>query len=129
MKVIGRPGLRRFGVAACLVLGLLCGGAGAVEVPLVDGALWVKSSDEVKRAYLVGLANVIQVETAYHADNPLPDARSFSPRVARAMQGQTLDSVLETLDKWYAAHPENLQRPVVETIWFELVLPGLTKTK
>jgi hypothetical protein len=45
------------------------------------------------------------------------------------MTGQTLSSVLETVDKWYAAHPDQLQRPVIETIWFEMVVPGLKTNK
>jgi hypothetical protein len=43
------------------------------------------------------------------------------------LKGQTLDSVRQGLDKWYAANPAKLQRPVLETIWFEMVVPGLQK--
>jgi hypothetical protein len=43
------------------------------------------------------------------------------------MKGQTLDSVRQGLDQWYAANPGKLQRPVIETIWFEFVVPGLQK--
>ena len=57
------------------------------------------------------------------------DRRSFSPAVAKGMTGQTLSSVLDTVDKWYAAHPDQLQRPVIETIWFEMVVPGLKANK
>jgi hypothetical protein len=45
------------------------------------------------------------------------------------MKGQTLDTVREGLDRWYAANPTQLQRPVFETIWFEMVLPGLKTSK
>jgi hypothetical protein len=44
------------------------------------------------------------------------------------LQNQTLDSVRDTVDRWYAANPSRLDRPVVETIWFEIVMPA-TKTK
>lgn len=44
---------------------LLIGGvAVAVEVLLLDGTHGTKSSDDVKRAYLVGLANQVQIEAA-----------------------------------------------------------------
>lgn len=125
----GFRNLRRAAKAACFALALICGGAVAAEVPLVDGTHWIKSSDDVKKAYLIGLANVVQIEAAYYADNPSVAASGFSPRVASGMKGQTLLSVLDALDKWYAAHPEQLQRPVVETIWFEMVLPALPPTK
>jgi len=101
----------------------------AQEIPLVTGATWTASSADVKKAYLVGIANTIQVEAAYEGTNPPPDGQSIVPRVTRGMKGQTLDGVREALDKWYAANPDKLQRPVIETIWFEMVVPGLVKNK
>ena len=47
--------------------------------------------------------------------------------MVKGLKGQTLDSVRDGLNKWYAAHPDQLQRPVIETIWFEMVVPGLRK--
>lgn len=125
-----RSVLRRWALplsAACLAL--VAGPVAAVvdEIPLVDGTMWVKSSEDVKKAYLVGLANVVQVEAAYHAENPSLAASGFSPRVVAGMKGQTLGGVLDALDRWYSAHPEELRRPVVETIWFEMVVPALPK--
>jgi len=112
-----------------LALTVAWSGARAQEIPLVTGAIWSASSEQVKKAYLVGIANTIQVETAYAASNPPSDGQSIVPRAARGMKGQTLDGVREALDKWYAANPDKLQRPVIETIWFEMVIPGLAKNK
>jgi hypothetical protein len=114
---------------AGLALAMGPGVARAEEVPLVTGEHWTKSSEELKKAYLIGIANVLQVETAYYATNPPPDAQSLVPRAARGLKGQTLDSVRESLNRWYAGHPDRVQRPVIETIWFELVVPGLQKTQ
>ncbi len=96
-------------------------------MPLITGEHWTKSSEEVKKVYLVGIANVAQVETAYQAGNAPPDAQSVVPRLVKGLKGQTLDSVREGLNKWYAAHPDQLQRPVIETLWFEMVVPGLKR--
>jgi hypothetical protein len=101
--------------------------ARAQEVPMVTGEHWVKSSEELKKAYLVGIANLVQVELAYHGSNPPPDSQSFLPRLLKGLKGQTLDTVREGLNRWYAANPNRLQRPVLETIWFEMVVPGLQK--
>ncbi len=102
--------------------------ARAEEVPMVTGEHWVKSSEDLKKVYLVGIANIVQVEMAYHGSSPPPDSQSFLPRLVKGLKGQTLDSVREGLNKWYAAHPDRLQRPVLETIWFEMVVPGLQKS-
>ena len=115
--------------ATGLAFALFAAQPAAADVPLVDGTLWVKSSEDVKKAYLVGLANMVQLEVAYNANDPLPEKNSFSPRLAKGLKGQTLTTVQEALDKWYAANPDKLQRPVIETIWFELALPGLKAAK
>ena len=114
-------------IAACFAV-VAWGSAVADEVPLITGEHWVKSTVEQKKAFLIGIANVVLVETAYEGTNPPPDAQSIVPRMVKGLKSQTLDSVREALDKWYAAHPDQLQRPVVETIWFEMVVPGLKKT-
>lgn len=115
--------------AACMALAMAALPARAAEVPVVTGEQWTTSSEAVKKAYLVGIANLVQVQTAYFAANPPTDAQNFIPRLAKGMQGQTLDSVREGLDRWYAANPAKLKRPVLDTIWFEMALPGLQKNK
>ena len=105
------------------------GTARADDVPLVTGQQWTQSTEQVKKVYLVGLANIAQVETAYQAGNPPADTQSVIPRMVKGLKGQTLDSVREGLDRWYAANPGKLQRPVIETLWFEMVLPGLQTNK
>ena len=121
--------LRTLMFVTCMTLAALSSGARAQEVPLVTGEHWTKSSEEAKKAYLVGIANIAHVELAYGAANPGSDAQSVIPRMVKGLKGQTLDTVRESLNKWYAAHPEQMQRPVVETIWFEMVVPTLQKTK
>jgi len=121
--------LRTAMAVASVALAIAWGSARADEVPIVTGKIWTESSEQMKRSYLVGVVNVLQIDTAYHADNPPSDAQSVIPRVVRGLKGHTLDSVVHGLDGWYAAHPDQLQRPVLETMWFELVVPGLEKNR
>ncbi len=122
-----KSGLRTALLAACMALAVVSGGARAQEIPVVTGDHWTQSTEQMKKAYLLGIANFIQVEAAVAGTNPPSDAQSLIPRMTKGMKGQTLDSVREGLDKWYAANPARLQRPVIETIWFEFVVPGLKK--
>jgi hypothetical protein len=110
-----------------MALAVLSSGVRADDIPLVTGEHWTRSSDEQKKAYLIGMANLAHVELAYGGTTPATDAQSIIPRMAKGLKGQTLDSVREGLTRWYAANPQRLQRPVVETIWFEMVVPGLQK--
>lgn len=97
------------------------------QIPVVTGEHWTKSSPEVKKAYLVGLSNAFTVQGAYENANPPSDAQSMVPRLNKGMRGQTLDGVSSQLDAYYAKNPDKLKRPVVDTIWFEIVVPGLAK--
>lgn len=121
--------LRTVMFVSCMTLAVLSSSARAQEVPLATGEHWTKSSEETKKAYLVGMANIVQVEMAYEGANSASDAQSVLPRMVKGLKGQTLDTVREALNKWYAAHPDQMQRPIIETIWFEMVVPGLQKTK
>ena len=114
---------------ACMTLVVAWSNAGAADIPVVTGEQWTASSPEMQKAYLIGIANLMQVETAYYAKNPPTDAQNFVPRLAKGLRGQTLDSVREDLNRWYAKNPDQLQRPVLETIWFEMAVPGLQKNK
>lgn len=126
-RIMTKTVWRAFALAACACLLMLTGGnANADEVPMVTGEHWTKSSDELKKAYLVGVLNVLQVEYAYEVPTPPNDTQSLVPRLAKGLKGQTLDGVRERLNRWYAAHPDQLKRPVLETIWFEIVVPGLS---
>ena len=114
---------------ACMTLAMVAGNAGAADIPVITGEQWTASSAEVQKAYLIGIANLVQVETAYYAGNPPKDAQNFVPRLAKGLRGQTLDSLREGLNRWYAGNPDQLQRPVIETLWFEMAVPGLQKSK
>jgi len=118
---------RASALVAIMIVAATCGSALAQEVPIVTGSQWMQSSDATKKVYLIGVANALQIEAAYEGGNPPSDAQSLVPRFTKGMKGQTLDSVREGLDKYYSANPDKLQRPVIETIWFEMVAPGLKK--
>ena len=124
-----RTKLRSLLMSSCAALVMIWSGVGAAQVPVVTGEHWTRSTPDLKKAYLIGIANLIQVETAYYAANPPADGQNFVPRLAKGLQGQTLDSVRDALDKWYADNPGQQQRAVIETIWFELVVPGLQKAR
>ena len=110
------------------IVGGFAGVARAGEIPQVTGVEWTKASEDQKKSYLIGIANLAEIEMAYQGANPSPDTQSILPRMKRGLQGQTLDSVREGLNRWYAANPGRVDRPVIETIWFEMVVPGLSKS-
>ncbi len=129
MNVSLKSRLRATLLAACTTAALAGGAAQAQEIPLVTGEHWTKSTEQNKKAYLVGMTNMLQVEIAYQAGKPLPDAQTVVPRFAVGLKGQSLDSAIAKVDAWYAKNPGRMQQTVVETIWYELVVPGLKQNK
>lgn len=105
------------------------GMARAEQVAMITGEQWVQSSEQLKKVYLIGIANAYEVEAAYYGAKPPSDEQSLIPRFGRGLKGQTLDTVRERLNQWYAANPDRVKRPVLETLWFEMVVPGLKQNK
>lgn len=93
------------------------------DIPLITGKHWMEATRSGKLAFLAGAANVIEIEQALQADDPPGDRDSLVPVIVRGLNGSTLTQVMEALDRWYAENKDQLERPVIETIWFELALP------
>lgn len=115
-------------VALSMLFGSVVTAAPAEPAPIITGKHWTESDANLKKAYLLGMANVLEVERAYQQRRSVPDSQTLVTKFSTGLQNQTLDTVRETVDRWYAANPSQLDRPVVETIWFEIVMPA-TKTK
>lgn len=104
-------------------------GARADAIAQVTGVHWTDSTEAQKKAYLVGIANIAEIEMAYRGANHVSDDQSILSRMQRGLKGQTLDSVRTGLDKWYAANPGSLEQPVIQTIWDQMVVPALKNGK
>jgi hypothetical protein len=46
----------------------------------------------------------------------------------KALDGMTLRQIMETVDTYYRANPDQQQTPIVEVIWFQLVEPKGAKS-
>ncbi len=115
-------------VALSMLFGSAVTAAPSDPAPIITGKHWTDSDANLKKAYLLGVANALEVERAYQQRRAVPDTQTLVPKFSAGLQNQTLDSVRETIDRWYAANPTQLDRPVMETIWFEIVVPA-TNTK
>ncbi|WP_415774632.1 hypothetical protein [Paraburkholderia sp. J11-2] len=123
-----KPRWRALFSLSLLSLSMMGNAVHAQSIPIVTGQQWMASSEEAKKAYLVGIANLLEVERAY-AGNSASSNNDISLRFGKGMQGQTLDSVRQGLDSYYASNPAMIQHPVIETLWFQMVLPGLNKNQ
>ncbi|MGF6961698.1 hypothetical protein [Paraburkholderia youngii] len=125
--MVSKPQWRTLLSVTFLSLAMMGNVARAENIPIVTGQQWMQSTDEQKKAYLVGISNVIDIERAYAGNTA--NSNDIAQRFGKGMQGQTLDSVRQGLDSYYAANPTMIQHPVIETLWFQMVVPGLKKNQ
>ena len=111
--------------AAVLGLALLTTIAGGTELPVVTGEHWTSATDNEKRAFLVGIATALEVEQEFQAINPQASGASMVPIMIQGLDRFTLTEIMQGVDSWYAGNGEQLDRPVIEVLWYELALPNL----
>jgi hypothetical protein len=119
MKDFLRPTL----VAALLFTAVAFGtpGPARAELRVVDGNLWAASSVAEKRAYLIGVANVVAVNRVVQAKLDKPDQPTTNDRIDAALDVGTIDSAIKQIDGWYAANPSRKDVPVLGVVWMAMV--------
>jgi hypothetical protein len=102
-----------------LALAGLTPAAHAQTRALVDGREWQRSTPEEQRAYLIGVSNAISVGARYD-QKTTPGQETFAVRAQAKLVGAELAPAIATLDAWYKAHPDELDKPVLSVIWREM---------
>lgn len=109
---------------------------GANPVDQFTGKYWVESTEQNKEAYLYGIESAIEVE--YYINSRMADKPGkkqsftlspFEKGWMEAFKDTPRKQIASEVDKWYAAHPDQLDRPVLAVIWYELIAPRLGKGK
>ncbi|MFO1423806.1 MAG: hypothetical protein U1F70_09170 [Candidatus Competibacteraceae bacterium] len=91
------------------------------EWRIPTGEHWSKATDTERRAYLLGILNMAMVE--YQLTGPNPKHRTTVPRLVKALDGMAVPQIVETVDAYYKANPDKQQQPIIEVIWFQMVVP------
>jgi hypothetical protein len=91
--------------------------------PVIDGTLWMNSSAEVRKAFLLGAGNMISLESTYSKKKGTapPTAGAM---VAGALDDMTLDQVSGRITRWYTANPGRRNMPVMGVLWMDMVQPA-----
>ena len=92
---------------------------------IVNGDLWLKSSSELRKVFLVGAANMIALEMAYAQKMGKPTTPSVE-RATHALHGMTLDEISSRITKWYEANPTRRDVPAIGVIWIDIVRSDTT---
>lgn len=90
---------------------------------VVDGDMWLASSPEIRKAFLIGAGNMIAMEVAY-AQRRSQAVSPASERTRQAVANLSLDQLSDRVTRWYQANPERHDVPVMGVIWFDVVRAG-----
>lgn len=122
LRSVRRPGWFRIAIAAC-VAGLLAWGPAHGAQSVIDGELWLKSTEGERRAFLIGVTAMLGMETAYaekHGAAPPP----LAAMTARALEKLTLDQISSRITRWYHIHADRRDTPVIAVLWLDIVEPA-----
>lgn len=91
--------------------------------PVVDGNLWLSSSTEVRKAFLVGAGNMLALESAY-AKKKGTQPPVAGAMISNAVENLTLDDISNRITRWYETHPDRRNMPVMGVVWIDMVRPA-----
>ncbi|WP_144639326.1 hypothetical protein [Bordetella genomosp. 13] len=87
---------------------------------VVDGKGWLAATAEERRAFLIGMANMIVAEAAYAKRNNAA-APGAGTKITETLQTMNLWQASERITTWYNANPDKLGAPVMGVVWRDLV--------
>ncbi len=125
--------MRKYGVLSLVLFaGLLLAGvitsfaqtASDHPAPDVDGFVWMKSSDQEKKAFLYGAGSAIALE--YHVRDKRAEAPSkLVQGWAVVLKDMSWSELATRIDTFYANNPDRMHFHVFEVIWHEVIAPKL----
>jgi hypothetical protein len=118
--------LSKRAAAFALAVGLFVAGAAQAQ-HVVDGNMWLKSSPEIRKVFLIGAGNMVALENAYAKKKGTPPP-TVGTMAAKAVEGMTLDQVSDRITRWYEANPDRRGTPVMGVIWLDIVKPATQAT-
>ena len=111
-----------FGLALALSVAVAVPALAQNKLPVVTGVNWQQSTPQERKAFLVGAATIIELD--HEVQGQTPAKNSTINAWALGLSHFTFDQMVAAIDKWYAEHPDQATRPVVEVMWYELAKPN-----
>ncbi|MGL4209103.1 MAG: hypothetical protein ACRCTY_06910, partial [Candidatus Adiutrix sp.] len=97
-------------------------GYGATTTTVITIAHWKDSTPNERYAFLVGFATMLELEQEWQKNKNITFEQSLVQNWVRGFDGLTLKDLYQGLNEFAAqASPIDLDRPVVEVMWFKFV--------
>ncbi len=91
--------------------------------PMVTLKRWQNANEDERYSFLVGFMSMLDIEHSWQGDEPLPYKESLIDCWYQGLKGMTYKEVYAAIENYIATHPGDLELPLPQVIWFELVQP------
>ena len=91
--------------------------------PMVTLKRWQNANEDERYSFLVGFMSMLDIEHSWQGDEPLPYKESLIDCWYQGLKGMTYKEVYSAIENYIATHPGDLELPLPQVIWFELVQP------
>lgn len=98
------------------------------EVPLVTLQHWRDSTAGERYSFLIGFVTMLELEKEWQGrvgGRIMPFEQSLVESWTIGFANRPLSEIYNGLNQYLAAHPDELDRPVAEVMWFIYVKPRL----
>ncbi|MCC8194957.1 MAG: hypothetical protein LIP28_09965 [Deltaproteobacteria bacterium] len=121
-----------FAITASVALAQQQRGSGtvsAISVPAVQLKHWKNSTVQERRAFLMGFLSMLEMEHTWQGKDGLAVAQSTVPTWWRGLAGVSIPEMDDALNQYIAAHPNAMDRTVIEALGRIYVRPKLSKNE
>ena len=91
--------------------------------PTVTLQRWQNATEDERYSFLVGFVTMLDIEHSWQGDNPRPYKESLIDCWYQGLKGTTYKELYAVIENYIAAHPGDLELPLPQVIWFEVVQP------
>ena len=95
------------------------------DMPVLTGDVWQKMTADERVAFVWGIGHVVTIEQQTAERRPELKREGFADKMAEGLNGVSMNSIVQKVDEYYQANPDDLEAPVMEVIWDELVKPRI----
>ena len=100
-----------------------------IGMPILDGDLWQKMTQDDKIAFIWGCWHVVSIERYLMDKYPQLKTENFSAKVIEASRKsktpKTANDLVAMIDAYYQANSDEIEKPVIAVLWDIRIKPNI----
>lgn len=98
-----------------------------IYLPVITLNDWKQSTYAERMGFLAGFLSALDLEKEWQGKKPLPLEKSLNYSWIKGFAGVSMTEIADTTNAYVAKHPEDLNRPLVEYLWYAYAQPKVTE--